>query len=175
LEIALPFLALIGFLFLGVPIAFGLGGAGMLGILLITGDWKMMMSTLGMAPYITCSEYVLTTIPMFILMAYFSSWGGFARDLYTAMYNLLSNIRGGLGIATVFACGIFGAMSGASTASASAMSKIAMPEMRRFGYSEMLAAGAIGVGSVHRHRLDGTGLPRTRDPMCGIRDRSGAP
>jgi len=148
LEIALPFLALIGFLFLGVPIAFGLGGAGMLGILLITGDWKMMMSTLGMAPYITCSEYVLTTIPMFILMAYFSSWGGFARDLYTAMYNLLSNIRGGLGIATVFACGIFGAMSGASTASASAMSKIAMPEMRRFGYSEMLAAGAIGVGSV---------------------------
>jgi tripartite ATP-independent transporter DctM subunit len=85
---------------------------------------------------------------MFILMAYFSSWGGLARDLYTAMSNWLSNIRGGLGIATVFACGIFGAMSGASTAAASAMSKIAMPEMRRFGYSETLAAGAIGVGSV---------------------------
>jgi len=148
LEIAIPFIVLVGLLLFGVPIAFGLAGAGTLGILLITRDWKIMMNTVGMAPYLTCSEYVLTTIPMFILMAYFSSWGGLARDLYTAMQNWLSNIRGGLGIATVFACGIFGAMSGASTASASAMSKIAMPEMRRFGYSETLAAGAIGVGSV---------------------------
>ena len=148
MEIGLPFLVLIGLLLLGVPIAFGLAGAGTLGIFLVTGDWKIMMNTVGMAPYLTCSEYVLTTIPMFILMAYFSSWGGFARDLYTAMQNWLSNIRGGLGIATVFACGIFGAMSGASTASASAMSKIAMPEMRRFGYSDTLATGAIGVGSV---------------------------
>jgi TRAP-type mannitol/chloroaromatic compound transport system permease large subunit len=120
LEIGLPFLVLIGLLLLGVPIAFGLAGAGTLGLLLVTGSWKTVTSTVGMAPYITCSEYVLTTIPMFILMAYFSSWGGLARDLYTAMHNWLSNIRGGLGIATVFACGIFGAMSGASTASASA-------------------------------------------------------
>ena len=59
----------------------------------------------------------------------------------------LSHIRGGLAIATVFACGIFGAMSGASTAAASVMSKIAMPEMRRHGYSEELAAGSIGVGA----------------------------
>jgi tripartite ATP-independent transporter DctM subunit len=148
LEIALPFIALVGLLLFGVPIAFGLAGAGTLGIFLVTGDWKIVMNTVGMVPYLTCSEYVLTTIPMFILMAYFSSWGGLARDLYTAMQNCLSNIRGGLGIATVFACGIFGAMSGASTASASAMSKIAMPEMKRFGYSDTLATGAIGVGSV---------------------------
>jgi TRAP-type C4-dicarboxylate transport system permease large subunit len=84
---------------------------------------------------------------MFILMAFFSSGAGLADDLYTASSNWLSHIRGGLAIATVFACGIFGAMSGASTASASVMSKIAMPSMRRFGYSEELAAGAIGVGA----------------------------
>src|SRR5438552_228872 len=71
----------------------------------------------------------------------------FARDLYTAASNWCSHIKGGLAIATVFACGIFGAMSGASTAAASVMSKIAMPEMRRHGYSDELAAGAIGIGA----------------------------
>jgi tripartite ATP-independent transporter DctM subunit len=84
---------------------------------------------------------------MFILMAYFSSSSGLARDLFNAASKWLSHIRGGLAIATVFACGIFGAMSGASTAAASVMSNIAMPEMRRFGYSEELAAGAIAVGA----------------------------
>ncbi len=148
MELSLPFTALIGFLLLGVPIAFALAGAGTLGIWLVSGNWNMVISTLGMAPNIMGSEYILTTVPMFILMAYLSSSSGLARDLYTSMANWLSQIRGGLGIATIFACGIFGAMSGASTASAAAMSKIAMPEMRRFGYSETLAAGAIGVGSV---------------------------
>src|SRR5439155_133371 len=91
--------------------------------------------------------YVLTTIPMFILMAYFSASGGLARDLYIAGAHWLSRVKGGLAIATVFACGIFGAMSGASLAAAAVMSSIAMPEMRRHGYSDELAAGAIGIGA----------------------------
>src|SRR5919198_1559113 len=70
-----------------------------------------------------------------------------ALALYTAASNWCSHVKGGLAIATVFACGIFGAMSGASTAAASVMSKIAMPEMRRHGYSDELAAGAIGIGA----------------------------
>ena len=93
------------------------------------------------------ADYALTTIPMFILMAFFSSSSGLARDLYTAGANWLSHIKGGLAVATVFACGIFGAMSGASVAAASVMSSIAMPEMRRHGYSEELAAGSIGIGA----------------------------
>jgi tripartite ATP-independent transporter DctM subunit len=84
---------------------------------------------------------------MFILMAFFSASSGLARDLYTAGANWLSHIKGGLAVATVFACGIFGAMSGASVAAASVMSSIAMPEMRRHGYSEELAAGSIGIGA----------------------------
>ena len=84
---------------------------------------------------------------MLILMAYFASSSGLARDLFNGLSNWLSHIRGGLAIATVFSCGIFGAMSGASVAAASVMSNIAMPNMRRFGYSEELAAGAIGVGA----------------------------
>lgn len=69
------------------------------------------------------------------------------RCAYTAGAHWLSGIKGGLAIATVFACGIFGAMSGASLAAAAVMSSIAMPEMRRHGYSDELAAGAIGIGA----------------------------
>ena len=107
----------------------------------------MVLRILGTTPFGVTAEYVLTTIPMFILMAYFSASGGLARDLYTAGANWLSRVKGGLAIATVFACGIFGAMSGASLAAAAVMSSIAMPEMRRHGYSDELAAGSIGIGA----------------------------
>jgi C4-dicarboxylate transporter, DctM subunit len=134
-------------LLLGLPIAFSLAAAGVVGIYLLTGDWNVVFRVIGTAPFSTVADYVLTTIPMFILMAYFAASGGLARDLYTAGAHWLSQVRGGLAIATVFACGIFGAMSGASLAAASVMSTIAMPEMRRHGYSDELAAGSIGVGS----------------------------
>jgi tripartite ATP-independent transporter DctM subunit len=143
----LPFLVMVIALLLGVPIAFSLAGAGILGIYLHTGNWNMVIGILGMAPFSTVADYALTTIPMFILMAFFSASSGLARDLYTAGANWLSHIKGGLAIATVFACGIFGAMTGASVAAASVMSSIAMPEMRRHGYSEELAAGSIGIGA----------------------------
>jgi C4-dicarboxylate transporter, DctM subunit len=143
----LPFVVMVLALLLGVPIAFSLATAGIIGILLLGGDLNVVMRTLGTTPFGVTAEYVLTTIPMFILMAYFSASGGLARDLYTAGAHWLSGIRGGLAIATVFACGIFGAMSGASLAAAAVMSSIAMPEMRRHGYSDELAAGAIGIGA----------------------------
>jgi tripartite ATP-independent transporter DctM subunit len=142
-----PFLAMVVALLLGVPIAFSLAGAGILGIYLHTGNLNMVIGILGMTPFSSVADYALTTIPMFILMAFFSSSSGLARDLYAAGANWLSHIKGGLAIATVFACGIFGAMSGASVAAASVMSNIAMPEMRRHGYSEELAAGSIGIGA----------------------------
>ncbi len=144
---AIPFLVMVITLLMGVPIAFSLAAAGVVGIYLHTGDWNVVLRVIGTAPFSTVADYVLTTIPMFILMAYFAASGGLARDLYTAGAHWLSRVRGGLAIATVFACGIFGAMSGASLAAASVMSTIAMPEMRRHGYSDELAAGSIGVGS----------------------------
>src|SRR6266446_6730337 len=142
--IALPVLVLVVALVFGVPIAVALAGSGMLGIYLVTGDVGKVMGILSLAPFSTVADYALTTIPMFILMAFFSASSGLARDLYAAASNWCSHIRGGLAIATVFACGIFGAMSGASTAAASVMAKIAMPEMRRHGYSDELAAASIG-------------------------------
>lgn len=142
-----PFLVMVVALLLGVPIAFSLAVAGIVGILLLGGDLNVVLRVLGTTPFSTAAEYVLTTIPMFILMAYFSASGGLARDLYSAGAQWLSRVKGGLAIATVFACGIFGAMSGASLAAAAVMSSIAMPEMRRHGYSDELAAGAIGIGA----------------------------
>src|SRR5258708_508383 len=145
--VALPVLVLVVAVVFGVRIAVALAGSGMLGIYLVTGDVGKVMGILSLAPFSTVADYALTTIPMFILMAFFSASSGLARDLYAAASNWCSHIRGGLAIATVFACGIFGAMSGASTAAASVMAKIAMPEMRRHGYSDELAAGAIGIGA----------------------------
>jgi C4-dicarboxylate transporter DctM subunit len=147
MTVALPMLLLLLFLLFGVPIAVALAGSGMFGIWLITGDLTKVLNIVGLVPFSTVADYQLTTIPMFILMAYFSASSGLARDLYAAASAWLSHIKGGLAIATVFACGIFGAMSGASTAAASVMSRIAMPEMRRHGYSEELGAGSIGVGA----------------------------
>ena len=142
-----PFVVMLVALLLGVPIAFSLATAGIVGIFLLGGDWNVILRILGTTPFGVSAEYVLTTVPMFILMAYFSASGGLARDLFTAAAHWLASIRGGLAIATVFACGIFGAMSGASLAAAAVMSSIAMPEMRRHGYSDELAAGSIGIGS----------------------------
>lgn len=143
----LPLLTLVLSMLIGVPIAVALAGSGMLGIFLVTGDINKVIGIVSLAPFSAVADYALTTIPMFILMAYFSASSGLARDLYAAAASWLSHIRGGLAIATVFACGIFGAMSGASVAAASVMSKIAMPEMRRHGYSDELAAGVIGIGA----------------------------
>ena len=142
-----PFLVMLVTLLMGVPIAFSLAAAGIVGIWLQTGDFSVVLRVVGTTPFSTVADYVLTTIPMFILMAYFSASGGLARDLYTAAAHWLARVRGGLAIATVFACGIFGAMSGASLAAAAVMSSIAMPEMRRHGYSDELAAGSIGIGA----------------------------
>jgi len=144
---ALPLVVLVLALAFGVPIAVALAASGMLGIYLVTGDVSKVLGIISLAPFATVADYALTTIPMFILMAYFSASSGLARDLYQAASNWLSHVKGGLAIATVFACGIFGAMSGSSVAAGAVMARIAMPEMRRHGYSEPLAAGAIGVGA----------------------------
>src|SRR5262245_15254584 len=121
-----------------------MAGAGMLGVYLLTGDW---LTAAGLLAYRTAADFVLLTIPMFILMAYFTASGGIARDLYTAAANFTGHWRGGLAIASVFACGVFGAVSVEIVARAAVITPIAMPQMRRYGYSDVLAAGALGVGA----------------------------
>jgi tripartite ATP-independent transporter DctM subunit len=147
MDLLLPFAALLIFFILGIPIAFSLGTAGIIGIFLLTGDLKVLMSMVGLVTFDAVASYVLSAVPMFILMAFLTSSGGLATDMYRAAYNWTSNIRGGVAIGTVFACGIFGAMSGASLAAASVMSEIAVPNMRRLGYSEVLTGGVVSIGA----------------------------
>jgi len=78
---ALPLLVLVLALMFGVPIAVALAGSGMLGIYLVTGDFNKVMGIVSLAPFSTVADYALTTIPMFILMAFFSTSSGLARDL----------------------------------------------------------------------------------------------
>ena len=145
--VALPFLVMVVALLLGVPVAISLGGAGILGLWLVTGNLNVVIGNLTTTPYATASQYALSAAPMFILMADLISTGGLADDLYKFASSLVSHIRGGLAIATVFACAVFGGMSGSAIADAAVFSKVSMPQMRRYRYSEELAAGAIGVGA----------------------------
>src|ERR1043165_9543589 len=147
MTIALPMLILVLCLLGGVPIAVALAGSGMFGIWLITGDLAKVLNILGLVPFSSVADYQLTTIPMFILMAYFSASSGLARDLSAAAAAWLSHIRGGLAIATVFACVFFGACWGAGRSEARVLARTPRPDIRRHGYSEELAAGSIGVGA----------------------------
>jgi C4-dicarboxylate transporter, DctM subunit len=142
-----PFLVLILCFVLGIPIAFSLGTAGFIGLLLITKDVGVSTSIIGLVTYDAVSSYILSAIPMFILMAYLTSSTGLAGDMFKAAQNWTSRIRGGVAVGTVFACGTFGAMSGASLAAASVMSEIAVPSMRKLGYSDTLIGGVVSVGS----------------------------
>jgi TRAP-type C4-dicarboxylate transport system permease large subunit len=84
---------------------------------------------------------------MFILMAFLASAGGLAEDLFKAASDWLGHLPGGLAIGTCVAVGIFGAMSGVSMAAATVMCQVALPQMRRRGYSDILSCGVVGVGA----------------------------
>lgn len=147
MEILVPTVALLVLLGLGVPIAFCLALSGALGILMITGNFSIVEQYLGHAVVASASDITLGTIPTFILMAFLAANSGLASDAYSAAAKWFGGTRGGLGGATTVASGVFGAMSGASTASAAVMSRVAYPSMKLFRYSDALSTGTIAVGS----------------------------
>ena len=94
----------------------------------------------------TVTDYQFGVIPMFLLMGAFVSNSGVSRELFRAANTVVGHWRGGLGIATVFACGGFAAISGSSVATAATFSTVAYPEMRRYGYPKSFATGVIAAG-----------------------------
>src|SRR4029079_19013466 len=94
----------------------------------------------------TVTDYTFGVIPMFLLMGAFVSTSGMSRELFRAANTFVGHLRGGLGIATIAACGGFAAISGSSVATAATFSKVAYPEMRRFGYPQSFATGVIAAG-----------------------------
>ena len=128
----------------GVPIAFSLMISGCLGLWLVA-DWNTVMAILGSVPYRSTASYVLTVIPMFILLAEVTSRSGIAKELFTVANKWIGHVPGGVGIATIMASAGFAAMAGTSSASAAVFSRIAIPEMQRLGYSDRIAAGVVTV------------------------------
>lgn len=132
-------------LFLEVPIAFGMAFVGFVGFSLLVGLTPALRSV-GQLASDTVFNYDFSVLPLFILMGNFIAYSRISQDLYDASNAWLGHYRGGLASATVVACAGFSAVCGSSLATAATMTKVAMPPMRRYGYADSLAAGAIAAG-----------------------------
>jgi tripartite ATP-independent transporter DctM subunit len=140
---------IMGFLFLMILIGMHVGLAmilaGTVGIALII-PVDAALHLLGQTVLETMLSFELSIIPLFVLMGYFTATSGLSRDLYNAFNAWLGHMRGGLAMATIAACGAFGAISGSSVATAATMTEVALPEMRRFGYAPSFSTGVIAAG-----------------------------
>jgi tripartite ATP-independent transporter DctM subunit len=145
LESALGFVAVFALVLLRIPIAFAMGLVGMIGLVYQT-NYRAAISMVGRLIIDTSQDYGLSVIPLFILMGLFVNKGGISRELYQVSNAFLGHFRGGLAMATIVACGGFAAICGSSLATAATMSKVAMPEMRKYGYSDRLSSAAIASG-----------------------------
>jgi tripartite ATP-independent transporter DctM subunit len=94
----------------------------------------------------TATSAEFAVIPLFLLMGAFASSSGMSRELFRAANSFLGHLRGGLGIATIAACGAFAAICGSSVATAATFSNVAYPEMRRYGYPQSFSTGVIAAG-----------------------------
>jgi len=140
----LAFLAMFVLMLLGMPIAFAMLAVGFGGIWLVFGE-RLAYGVAGQLAFDTAS-YELSVVPMFILMGVLVTKARMSEDLYRLCHSFLGHRRGGLAMATVVACGGFAAVCGSSIATAATMAKVSMPEMRRYGYKDTLASGAIAAG-----------------------------
>lgn len=145
LEGLLGFAAVLALVMLRIPIAFAMGFVGMIGFMIET-SYRASISMAARLIIDTSQDYGLSVVPLFILMGLFVNKAGISRELYAASNAFLGHLRGGLAMATIVACGGFAAISGSSLATAATMSKVAMPEMRRFGYSDKLSTASIAAG-----------------------------
>lgn len=146
-------IGLIGILFfflliiLRMPIAFAMALVGFVGFSYITST-SAAMTMVVREIYSSFSSYSLSVIAMFCWMGFLAYYSGIGTRLYTFAYKLIGHWRGGLAIATQFACGAFGAICGSNTATAATMGAIALPEMRKYKYDNSLATASVGSGGV---------------------------
>jgi tripartite ATP-independent transporter DctM subunit len=109
-------------------------------------NWQAASALLGSEPYHVTSFYPLSVIPLFVLMGQFATLSGMARDFYAAAYAWIGHWRGGLAGATIASCAGFSALTGSSVACAATIGQVALPEMRRYRYSNRLATGVVAAG-----------------------------
>jgi len=139
------FLVLFGLMLLRVPVGMAMGLVGVTGYAYIAGPGPAL-KLIGQSSMRTVTDYTFGVIPMFMLMGAFVSVSGVSKELFRAANAFIGHMRGGLGVATVLACGGFAAICGSSVATAATFSSVAYPEMRRFGYPQSFSTGVIAAG-----------------------------
>ncbi|WP_323010632.1 TRAP transporter large permease [Paracoccus sp. (in: a-proteobacteria)] len=135
-------LALLSLLTIGVPVGLAMSGVSLAGMAIFVSD-SFMMTTAKTLPFAVSSNYAYVVVPMFILMGTLTAVTGTTSELYTAAHRWTSGMRGGLYFATTLAAGGFGAINGSTVVSSSLFTRIALPEMLRFGYPKTFSAGCI--------------------------------
>ena len=141
----LGFVALLALIAIRVPIAYTMILVGLVGTSLLSGP-AIVFSQLKDLAYSQFSNYDLTVLPMFILMGGLAYRCGLSYDLFRGANAWIGRFRGGIAMAAVAACGGFGAVCGSSTATASTMGQVALPELKRYGYQPALATGTLAAG-----------------------------
>jgi len=138
-------LCLFVLLFLGMPIGVGLAFVGFLGFSYLFGVDRALFQ-LGMVPFSSAASYSMVVVPLFVLMGDFAFRSGMTKNAFQTAYALLGRLPGGLAVSTIGASAAFAACTGSSIAAAATMTKVALPEMRRYNYNSALATGSIAAG-----------------------------
>ena len=147
LEIGLvSFPALLILIFIRVPIGLAMFLVGLVGLYFVTGSLNMPLGRMKSETFSTFSSYSLSIVPIFLLMGHFATLGGMSTALFKAAESFLGHRRGGVAMAAIGACAGFGAICGSSLATAATMSRVALPELRKYGYSGGFATATLAAG-----------------------------
>lgn len=139
------FITLFVLMLLRVPIGMAMGLVGVGGFAYLSGGGPAL-KIVGHTTMRTVTDFNFAVIPLFLLMGSLASTSGMSRELFRGANAFVGHLRGGLGIATIAACGGFAAICGSSVATAATFSRVAYPEMRRYGYPQGFATGVIAAG-----------------------------
>ncbi len=142
----LAFLFMLLGIFLRVPISISMVVTGFIGTWIVRGTPMPVLHQLKSLTFETFSDYNLSVLPLFLLMGQFATHSGMSRDLFRAAADWIGHLRGGMAVAAVTSCAGFGAVCGSSLATASTMGQVALPELRRHGYSDRLSTGVLSAG-----------------------------
>ncbi|GLQ36517.1 C4-dicarboxylate ABC transporter permease [Rhizobium albus] len=146
-EIGLwSFPVLLVLIFLRIPIGLAMLLVGIGGSFAINGSFLMIMAQLKNLTYGTFSSYSLSIIPLFLLMGQFAALGGMSQALFRAAETWLGHRKGGVAMAAIGACAGFGAICGSSLATAATMGKVALPELKRYGYAGGISTATLAAG-----------------------------
>ncbi|OED39734.1 C4-dicarboxylate ABC transporter permease [Chromatiales bacterium (ex Bugula neritina AB1)] len=142
----LSFPAVLVLIFLRVPIGLTMFLVGLVGLVIVTGETTIPFARLKSETFTTFSSYSLSIVPMFLLMGQFATVGGMSGSLFKAAESWLGHRKGGIAMAAVGACAGFGAICGSSLATAATMSRVALPEMRKYGYAGGFSTATLAAG-----------------------------